>query len=140
MGELNKEKTIKTELSVGQYLWWFRRESLEEGTVRVSGISKEGFTVLYHGKCIYRPYTALNHTLFFESQLKKQEEAPAIRKCENCKYYRNETCGAVSGRICEDYSPIPHISDEEIASWPQYGDATAYKLRDYSRFSAKKTK
>lgn len=54
-------------------------------------------------------------------------ESPCLFSCKKCMLYRREDCvGDV--QICDFFEQSPDISDEEIKSWPEYGDATNLRL------------
>ena len=44
------------------------------------------------------------------------------KKCDNCKYYINGSCGGAS--LCDNFIPVPRISDEEKSHWPKMGYAS----------------
>lgn len=55
-------------------------------------------------------------------------EKQNIPSCKRCKLrLRNDCFGAKE--ICEDFEYVPEITDEELDSWPKYGDATMIKRR-----------
>ncbi len=52
--------------------------------------------------------------------------------CKKCILYKREDC-FVESQICAHFEPSPDISEEEIRSWPKYGDASYYRF--YSKQS-----
>ncbi|NLL46044.1 MAG: hypothetical protein GX250_04440 [Clostridiales bacterium] len=51
------------------------------------------------------------------------------QSCENCMLYRSAECFGQKGNLlCEFYKPAPTISKEEIANWPEFGDATYFRM------------
>lgn len=48
--------------------------------------------------------------------------------CYNCFYYKSGDCNGIS-KICTDYIEVPEITDNEIAIWRKFGDATRFKQR-----------
>ena len=53
---------------------------------------------------------------------------PPTPSCDNCQLRRNEQCSELSNVLCPDYKAVPYISKEEKDSWPEYGDALAYRF------------
>ena len=53
--------------------------------------------------------------------------------CEICALRKNGTCGSLSNQLCEDYRPTQYISKEEMESFPEFGDATAFRLNKWRR-------
>lgn len=49
--------------------------------------------------------------------------------CFSCMKYRSNEC--FGGKKCSEYRKAPDISKDEMENWPQYGDATYYRLRGY---------
>ena len=115
-------------LSDNQKLWWIDRKNWTEGYVVVLQRFEDYFVVGYNDKRYKRTYDVIGKKLFFEPQLEK------IRNCDNCFHRYSGDCTSMSGVVCEDFIARQKLSQEEIDSWPKYGDATAFKLRDYSRF------
>ena len=78
-----------------------------------------------------------------QSQKHKQEpcvafDEPKEKKfpsCENCMLPMQDKCqGSLENKACEDYRPRYIASKEEMENWPAYGDATAFRMKDYERF------
>ena len=111
-----------------QKLWWIDRRNCTEGYVVVVQEFENYFVVEYNGKMYKRPYDVVGKKLFLEPQLKK------IRNCDNCFCRFSGSCTSLTGIVCDDFIARQKISQEEIDLWPEYGDATAYKLRDYKHF------
>ena len=86
------------------------------------------FVVEYNGKYYKREYNVIGKKLFIEPHLEK------IRNCDNCFRRYSSDCTSLSGNTCDDFVVRQKLSKEEIESWSEYGDATEFKLRDYSRF------
>ena len=53
--------------------------------------------------------------------------------CDICALRKNGTCGSLSNQLCEDYRPTQYISKEEMESFPEFGDATAFRLNKWRR-------
>ena len=115
-------------LTDNQKLWWIDRLNWTEGYVVVRQQYEDYFVVEYNGKYYKRTYDIIGKKLFLEPQLRK------IRVCDNCFRRHTGECTSLSGDVCEDFIVRQKLSQEEIDSWPEYGDATAFKLRDYTRF------
>lgn len=111
-----------------QKLWWIDRKNWTEGYVVVVQRLEDYFVVEYRGKYYKRGYDVIGKKLFFEPQLEK------IRNCDNCFRRYSGECTSLSGVVCDDFIVRQKLSQEEMDSWPEYGDATAFRLRDYSRF------
>ena len=116
-------------LKLGQELWWVKKNTGEQGAVKVIGIHDDHFEVSYKGKRYQRPYTILGKKLFFEPQLSEKKLS-----CDTCFFRVSEECMSLRSIPCEDYRAVPNISKTEKENWPQYGDATAFRLHDRKRF------
>ena len=57
-----------------------------------------------------------------------KEETPPEISCDTCMLKRREECFG-SRTICGDYKHVPFISRDEKKAWPEYGDATAIRVR-----------
>lgn len=58
---------------------------------------------------------------------------PRTPSCDICALRKNGTCGSLSNQLCEDYKPTQYISKEELDSFPEFGDATAFRLKKWNR-------
>ena len=112
----------------GQKLWWLDKKNWTEGTVTVVQQFDTYFVVEYNGKYYKRDYEVIGQKLFIEPQLRK------IRNCDNCFRRHTGDCTSLSGNVCEDFIARQKMTKEEMDLWPEYGDATAFRLRDYKRF------
>ena len=48
--------------------------------------------------------------------------------CCNCFYYKSGNCNGIS-KVCVDYSKVPEITNDEMARWRKFGDATRIRQR-----------
>ena len=119
---------MKDLLSDSQKLWWIDRKNWTEGYITVLRKEEDCFVFEYNGERYGFRYSVIGKRLFLEPQLAK------IRNCDNCFRRYAGDCTSLSGQVCEDFVVRQKISQEEMDAWPEYGDATAFKLRDYSRF------
>lgn len=58
---------------------------------------------------------------------------PRTPACDICALRKNGTCGSLSNQLCEDYKPTQYISKEELDTFPEFGDATAFRLKKWKR-------
>lgn len=119
-------------LSVGQTLWGVNKETGNEETVEVIEVNEEYFRVEYKGlRCRY-PFSAINS--IFHVEPRKKKDAISEHKCDDCFLRYTGACTSLSNVVCEDFRARQTLPKSEIDNWPQYGDATAYKLRDRKHF------
>jgi hypothetical protein len=123
-------------LTVGQVLWWVDDRTNTEGTVTVVRVDKTQFAVKYKGKEYIRDYAVLGTKLFYTSQLSK-ENKPVEKSCTNCFLRYSGDCTSLRDEICEDYRMRQSIAKEEMAAWPEHGDATTFRLRKGRQFIKK---
>ena len=64
-----------------------------------------------------------------------EQHGSSTPACDNCALRKNETCSSLSNTVCEDYRPVQRISQEELDSWPEYGDALAYRFKNRKHFT-----
>ncbi len=55
------------------------------------------------------------------------EQRPAF-SCDNCQLRKSGACSQLRNELCGDYRAIPFIPIEVKDSWPEFGDATAFRL------------
>lgn len=117
-------------VSIGQILWGINKETGIEETVKVIDVNTDWFRVEYNGlKCRY-PFSAVNSILFTEPRKKHTDK----RECDNCFLRYSGACTSLSNVVCDDFRVKQTVPQDEIDSWPKYGDATAYKLGDKKHF------
>ena len=58
---------------------------------------------------------------------------PRTPSCDICALRKNGTCGSLSNQLCEDFKPTQFISKEDVDSFPEFGDATAFRLKKWKR-------
>ena len=133
-------------LVVGQFLWWVDHNTETEGKVIVTRVEKEYFSVKYKGKEIARPYSVLGTKLFYSPQLSEISQAtpkppqaasnipqeqskPVTKACSNCFLHYSGECTSIRDELCEDYRARQVVSKEEMSDWPEYGDATAFRIK-----------
>lgn len=121
-------------LTVGQTLWGINKETGEEDTVEVVKVTEEWFRVEYKGKTGKYPLSAINTKFFTTPRNKDVIEEAEENSCANCYYRNNGECPSLANVICEEYRRKLTIPYDEIANWPEYGDVTAYRLRDKKHF------
>ena len=119
-------------VSVGQTLWGINKETGLEETVEVIEVGENYFRVAYKGlKCRY-PFSSINS--IFHTERRKKQNGIGDRTCDNCFLRYTGSCSSLAGVACEDFRARQVLPQDEIDNWPQYGDATAYKLRDKRHF------
>lgn len=195
-------------LKVGQVLWYVDPKKGTEGSVEVTAVYENKFSVLYHGKTVERGYEVIGKKLFLapkeqrlrETQVQPQaypknvqsrasgnkkvrsqehdrragpltletkqpaftkvgkqppeaptlsesaamhagilpvQESPREKKCSNCRLQRSGECSSLAGVVCEDYRAIQEISAVEKDAWPDYGDATTFRINNSHRYIKK---
>ena len=72
------------------------------------------------------------------AQSKRAAENKLIEaSCQTCMRMANGECGGMSKEPCEDYRARYIATKMEQENAPKYGDATAFRIRDYERFNRK---
>jgi len=116
--------------------------------VTITKIDRDFIYVYYKGYVHKREKSIIGKKLFIDEDdnakkettntaasttIKKETSNNPSRSCSNCMSMKNGDC--LGGKsICEFYRNSPSISQEEMASWPKYGDATYLRLHGKSRY------
>lgn len=78
-----------------------------------------------------------NVTVIKEEKTEKRFFEPIARQekcCDTCALRKNGSCTSLRNELCEDYRTLQSVSAEERSTYPQYGDAMAYRKRDRKHF------
>ncbi|NCB42144.1 MAG: hypothetical protein EOM59_05945 [Clostridia bacterium] len=116
--------------------------------VTITKIDRDFIYVYYKGYVHKREKSIIGKKLFVieDKKVKKETKDTTTtktkktkgsnkpgRSCNNCMKMKNGEC--LGGKsICKFYRNSPSISQEEMASWPKYGDATYLRLHGKSRY------
>lgn len=55
-------------------------------------------------------------------------EVPPAKSCDNCQLRASGKCSQIRNILCEDYLAKPFIPRSVKETWPEHGDATAYRF------------
>lgn len=55
-------------------------------------------------------------------------EEKQTKNCCNCQYYRADECAGFT-KNCQDFFPVPYISNEEMKYWEKEGDASKFRRK-----------
>lgn len=119
-------------VSVGQTLWGINKETGSEEAVKVIEVGNDYFRVEYKGLKGRYPLSALNNIFFAKPQDKSNQVSE--KTCADCFLRHTGACTSLTQTICEDFRAKQILPQDEIANWPKYGDATAYRLGDRKHF------
>ena len=128
-------------LKAGQTLWWVDRDKHIEGTVTVVKVEKTQFVVQFNGKEYTRDFSVIGNKLFYTSQLQMGEletaPQPGVKSCATCFLRYSGECTSLKDELCGDYRAKQTIPQEEMEAWPEYGDATAFRIKSSKRIVKK---
>lgn len=110
---------------------------------KITTITPQKIYVAFRGKIYCRDINIIGEKLFIlpedknkiskresdQQEFDQQESDPDCRDrtCRDCKWYVSEECFGQK-RICNDFKEAAILSKQEIKNWPQYGDATYFRL------------
>ena len=55
-------------------------------------------------------------------------EKEKARSCMECQSLKSGECGWMQSCACADFRPVSHYLENNKQYWPEYGDATYFRL------------
>ena len=80
------------------------------------------------GKNYKRNKSIIGKKLFILDNITDTQEEVVKQICNNCLILKKGDCFGKKV-ICKDYKHVASVSKEEISNWPEYGDATYYRMK-----------